>query len=1677
MKEERNALQREVFPKLRKLCMEHGFRFQAIDLRWGVSEEAGLDQQTMKICLEEIERSQRVSPKPNFIVLLGDRYGWNPLPYEILKTEFDALLDSNAISNNDKECLIWKKSQSVNKKGWYRLDENAIPCVYCLQPRTGIYIDNNKWASEEEKIHSILFKAASSINLDEKHYCKYYASATEQEICKGILKPNKNLPHPKEHVFCFFREIENKNNISREKYSVQYIDFNNNDSEAKLVSLKEKIGVKLDKSNIFNYKAQWQGKNINKKHIDHLCKDVLSSLEKVIKEQIDEFKEKDSLNIEIEAHKKFGKELSKVFVGRDENLKKIKNYLKTSHSKPLIIYGDSGSGKSALMAKSVEDSLSNFYELQEGCDLYSDGVIVRFIGATPESSDLRSLLESLSRQITKIYDKDDSKIPTEYNELVQDFKERLNLATTEKPLFIYLDALDQLSDLENAHNLSWIPSELPKNVHIVLSTLKKPFIKFLEKRFSSENTSEVLPLKKDEGESILQKWLNDENIKRKLTDAQRNEVINKFRQNGLPLYLKLAFEEAKLWKSYTPLPNLKSDIPGIISDLFKRLSEDSAHGSVLLSRSLMYLVTSKNGLSEDEIIDVLSRDKDVFCNFMNRARSEPTEIIKIINNVLAEEENHLLDDPSKLFKELRINSAFCEDIFGRIQKDEIDLKIPISVWSRLYFDLEPYLSEKMADDTVLFSYYHKQLAKAVKKEFYGYELNERTINKPIQRKKSDIHRDLAEYFWSQDLKTEDSNKHVYNVRKVSELPYHETNGELWDKLEETLTDLRFIEAKCAVGMTYDLIRDYNLALDMHPDAQEEKKKRLEHEKLVDKYVKDLIAYSKGEIDHLDIIPSVKPWTDEEIREDTERIIKNPNPLDKIKAFSQFVNSQSHKLVEFGYWPGFSLQTAFNYVNSGPLAENSRILVNRSSKPLILRDENFLPNYNPYISILRQLKDHDSLIFSFAITPDGNKAITGSYNGNLCIWNLNSGENIKKINKHSSIVSFIDITPDGKIAASVSGDGQIFVLDLESGNTIQKLDDHQEMVKKAYISPDGLNVIFIDEKDTIYIWDLKNKKNEIITLFTNQSVFAVSSDFKHFVTFNKENLELWDMKTFKPVKNIKFYGDPKSIAFTPDLKKIISVKYSKILIYNLDSVKKQFLDTTRDNINIGPIFGFDITADGKIAVTTSGDGSIRIWDLNTGDNIKIIEYDSEKLHQLSLTPDGKKAITSSVDGKVFIWDLETGSNSKTIKGHQKPICEIAVTTDGKKAITGSWDKTVRIWDLTTGNNFKTPENNSHSVKSVVVTHNGKFGIGACNYSDVCAWDLQTNFTNACKKCFVGHSEPVGAIAITPDGSRVITGSRYNNENKIYVWDFETEEIKKTLGGNIRFLDELIVNPDGKNVIGRTEIGDVYIWDLQTGKYIKTPKFFGAITKMITTPNGRKIILGNFNGDILLWDFEIEENIKFKAHTNTITFISITPDGKKIITSSSDKNISIWSLETREVLRIFNWSNEFEFKVENIVVTPNGKNVIIQFINGIYKIIDLETYELINVSKENRRYSSLIVKADGNLVFGDLTGVIVLSHFVNFKKGIPLITPSKIWLFKKEDWDEYIKADCPFCGTLFNISDEKINIIKEVENKYKKPNGWIADKAWDDPRLISECPLCHEKLKFNPFIVDNSNQESS
>jgi hypothetical protein len=741
MKEERNVLQKHVFPKLRELCMQHGCRFQAIDLRWGVSEEAAIDQQTMKICLDEIARCQKITPRPNFIVLLGDRYGWRPLPAEIPAKEFEEM-QRRIKDAGDKELLM----------DWYKRDDNAVPPVYCLQPRTGEFIDFAKWESVERRLRIILLQAIAQMTLTADEQMKYTASATEQEIVHGALR----IPDADEHVFAFFRTIKN---LPKDLSAKDFVDLDesgspDNKAHARLNELKERLRSSLP-GNIYDYEAEWTGSSVTIDHISKLCDDVLKCLWSVIETEIAKIEEQDSLEGEIAAHDTFGVERTtfedgtNFFVGRTDILQTIGGYVKGGNSYPLAVVGESGSGKTAVMAQAAEQVRNDHPNAE---------IIVRFIGATPDSSDGRALLESLCRQISRQYGASESTIPMAYRELVEEFPKRLELATAEKPLIIFLDAFDQLSDVEHTRNFIWLPADLPEHVRLIVSTLPGQCLSALERKLPPLNLIKLEPMPPEEGCTLLDLWLKDAG--RTLQDHQREEILSKFAGCRLPLYLKLAFEEARRWKSYNEKTELSPDIPGVIRDLLARLSSDKNHGAMLVSRGLGYLAAAKNGLSEDELLDVLSLDEDeeVFHDFMKRAHHEPPE-----------------------------------------------QRLPVVIWSRLYFDLEPYLTEHSVEDASLLTFYHRQLGEVVAEEY---------LTTDAQRER---HRVLADYF----------EKRGYDYpRTLDELAYHFYQFALvsgdCQRLYKLVEDETFKRRQFQhFGRPEPIITDINYALDLaarHRDA-------------------------------------------------------------------------------------------------------------------------------------------------------------------------------------------------------------------------------------------------------------------------------------------------------------------------------------------------------------------------------------------------------------------------------------------------------------------------------------------------------------------------------------------------------------------------------------------------------------------------------------------------------------------------------------------------------------------------------------------------------------------------------------------------------------------------------------------------------------------------------------------
>jgi hypothetical protein len=816
LKAERNALHAHVFPRLRQLCQSHECRFQAIDLRWGVSEQAAMDQQTMLICLREIERCHRVTPRPNFLVLLGDRYGWRPPPPRIPASEFEALLEH--VSDDDRDLLSWREEQPDERKGWYRRDDNARPVEYRLLPRRVDLSDCTTreeeeaarqaeaaaWGRIETRLQRALETAAGKAGFPADARLRYETSATEQEIVVGALQ----VPDPREKVVCFFRSLEGAPD-----------DWRPDEAEvARQRALKEKLRKHIPHS-VHECEARWTQEGPSTDHLgalpedldeclrlideddapDTLCVTVWRRLARTILHEIENPSEiptapdekihvqpDSGLDPEGREHCDFANGLLRFFVGRETPLRAIGEYLAGEERRPLAVVAEGGAGKSALMAKALEQAKKTHPDAQ---------TVYRFIGATPSSSDGRSLLAALCREISRRYGGDEE-IPHDYNELASELEKRMALAVADRPLILFLDALDQLSEAHGARRLTWLPRQLPENVRVVVSTRRAEDTFAAVTALQPEEVA-LGPMSREDGEDLLGLWLDDAG--RTLTPEQRANVLDAFekqRSGGRPLYLKLAFEEARLWTSYTSLEHLEPGIDGVIREnLFDRLAHEENHGEDLVAKAIGYLATSRYGLAEDELLDALSRDADLYTSFLQGSFHLPSDLVARavdyrrshdVNGGEADREEtqqtetwlrELVEDPEST-AELR---TFLDEVLPRRDGP----RLPVVLWSRLFFDLSPYLTERMGDGSSLLAFYHRELDDAGKEVFArderGHALNGR----------------LADYFRFRADPAGDRTWTGGDVRGLSELPYHLTESTRWQELHDTLTDFRFLEHKAA----------------------------------------------------------------------------------------------------------------------------------------------------------------------------------------------------------------------------------------------------------------------------------------------------------------------------------------------------------------------------------------------------------------------------------------------------------------------------------------------------------------------------------------------------------------------------------------------------------------------------------------------------------------------------------------------------------------------------------------------------------------------------------------------------------------------------------------------------------------------------------------------------------------
>ena len=202
---ERQILDAKIFPELQRYCFDRGFEFQPVDLRWGISDDIATSQRTLRVCLNEVNECVKTTLRPYFLILVGDRYGWRPLPEFIAQDEFEELTQWMVSDRNGSASL---RATEKLLRHWYRLDLNHVPPRFVLQPRSSkTKKARADWKQLEQRLRVALEATALECGLTNEAMDKYRLSATAQEIHRGVvLASTQARVDFNKHVLCFHRK-------------------------------------------------------------------------------------------------------------------------------------------------------------------------------------------------------------------------------------------------------------------------------------------------------------------------------------------------------------------------------------------------------------------------------------------------------------------------------------------------------------------------------------------------------------------------------------------------------------------------------------------------------------------------------------------------------------------------------------------------------------------------------------------------------------------------------------------------------------------------------------------------------------------------------------------------------------------------------------------------------------------------------------------------------------------------------------------------------------------------------------------------------------------------------------------------------------------------------------------------------------------------------------------------------------------------------------------------------------------------------------------------------------------------------------------------------------------------------------------------------------------------------
>ncbi|NWW90315.1 NWD2 protein, partial [Rhynochetos jubatus] len=1507
---ERRALREHVYPKLREFCREnYGLEFQVIDLYWGVEADEWDSPELQQTRMKLLEDCLKSSAGPCFVGLLGEKYGNIRIPGEVESAEFEMILDA----------AVEAKLETRILEEWYCRDENAVPPAYYLRPKSEMLknyqntmesssnsVNENKWQDTSEEIKKI-FKTAVKL-LYEKGKMKhsqakrYLSSAIEDELDFAL---GKQTPAFLKKCVCYIRKIANIERFVKIPEMGKYMDvvhtagkfLRDPEAHEKLIKLRDEfIPTIVASSNLRVYTSVTHcdmklgySQEVENHYIEGLGKqfyeDMIDIIQATVQQNFDT--ETDLLYDEVLQHSSLCKTYSTFYEYRCEALNIVHKYIlpsKIGHINPLIIYGGPCTGKTLLLAEVAKKAYS---WLQEEMGPDSDPVVViRFLGSTETSTDLKNILQSICEQLAVNYRCLIQSYPKKIHDLRDLFINLLNESSFHRPLVIIFDALEQLTDSDDGRKLWWLPIHLPRSVRIILSTLpnKHGILQKLRCLIHDDNNYiELTARDRKMCSQVLKHQLL--RVKRKVTSGQQIYVNEAFSKCTLPMFVNLTFREVRNWRSHKDVDesSLRVTVHESIEQLFWSL--ENKCGSRLLSRALGYITMSKSGLSEMELEDILALDNSVMYELSESVR-----------------ESNPLRIPYIYIARLK------EGLQGYLIERQVK-NVTLLLWAnrhlqliaqKLYLHNEEDLHEM---HTVMAEYFLGVWSGGRRKPFYSNDqyLNGCPDHDSRGLREEEKHgtdqaafdRQAPDQPWVFQCNPLEPDIFFINHRKMTELIHHLTRcGKTDDLLYGVIMNFSWLYTMIRIGQFDKALSDIELA---YTYSQEKELKFLASTL---RSIKFKVVKYPGSLS----------------AELQQRLLPVVSSLPKLR----------HLLLECD-------KDGPKYCSIVPLHSSMDVTYSPERLPLsssCMHVTEILPTFNPSTIIaalengsistwdvetrqlLRQITTAPSVILGMKLTSDEKYLVVATTKNTLLIYdNINScllSEVEIKGSKHcgigggSSFINGFTLSVNHALAW-LEASKDVTVIDLLYGWPLYHFHCWYE-VTCVQCSPDGVYAFCGQYLNTATIFHLGS----------GEKLATVTSEFSGgFVKFllildTAQEMVMVDNEGSLSVWNTEEIANPQ---LTDDFdcrredSEVVSIELSEdqsaILICKALSI--ELLDT-------------------------------RVWKVAE----KFRAKHNERFISAVLSKNGNCIIASMENtSAIFVWRRDTGQCMASLQEISGTIVRLIKSNHHNMLLSLSTSGVLSIWDIDIITAMSNIDKSGKPIQRLVLPARGELIYTLDGSDSVHKWNFSTGFIEAVFK----HEGIVENCVLTSSGEIMVTS---DDKCSQYVWHTVSGENIFRING--QKISELMITHNDQFVVSLCEQNASRVWRLATGHRVCNI-LVALQNAFITTAN--TFVVGMAKNKVLavsLWTGSITK--KFCCDDGaSIVDIKLIPDCPDIIVFiTSTETVNIWSLTEEVICRRVQLPTNFLKNLEDFEISPNGKLGIITRGDENINVLDLYSGKL-------------------------------------------------------------------------------------------------------------------------------------